>query len=329
MKILNDFIDYESKNNFYETTSLNNLNKFINGTMGSNETRSLIPQFDPIRTKLRNKINEMKKEYGYDLINILVPDKLNKELKYSDEMYNKCRLYNRVDIAKDMKSTEDIEIYMKNKDWFNETQKNILSLSGVDLNLAKDILNSYNFIFTLFPGMKKRIGACFVKDLNKNNTDKNTVTYAQYDSNTTSIELDINTYSDLESFRTSYFNTTIKTDGELGTYHPVNTDYRVVIIHELIHALDYGVLKVHKRNDMNNLVLPSEKIDDILSEKLHLDGVIVSNELSRYALEDKQEQLAEAITEFICSPNPRELSQRFAEEFFKIMYTRGNNYDRY
>lgn len=323
MKILNEFIQEESKVNNYETQSMNNLMKYISGKKGSSELLNNIPISDGRRTELRRKINLMKEKYGYSLINILVPAKEKQELEYADEMYYKCRIKNMKDIAKDFKSTKEIESFMRNTDWFTDTQKNVLSLKGVDLELAKDIVNSYNFIFELFPGMKQRIGACYSINLNK--PDAENKTWADYDPNTTSIELDKESYSNKQKLQTEYYNSTMPNSAPIGTLHPVNTDYRQIFIHELIHAIDYGVLKVFDKN--NEQILPSKYICNILNNKLKLDSIILSNELSYYgATKGEKETLAEAISEFICSSKPRPISIYFAEEFFRILYTRRKYY---
>lgn len=327
-KILSEFIESEKAKDNYESKSLAELNKYINGSKGSKEVLELIPPFHDKRINLRKKIQEMQKELGVEIIGVLVPEKLNKELQYADKMYEKCRLYNREDISKDLISIEEIEIYIKSKDWFTEYQKSKFSLKGIDLELAKDILNTYNFMFVLFPGMKGRLAPCYVENLNKNVKKGERKTYAKYVYPENIIKLDKEFYGDLNKLKTSYFNEIIENEYGI-TESPRNTDFRAIFVHELIHSIDYEVIKVYKGNDINNPVLPSEKIADKLEDELKLTGIKVAKEISRYAIQDKQERLAEAMSEFICSTNPGYLSQKFAEEFFKIMYTRGNLYERY
>jgi SPP1 gp7 family putative phage head morphogenesis protein len=101
-------------------------------------------------------------------------------------------------------------------------------------------------------------------------------------------------------------------DVELG-FHPINTTFRGIIIHEFGHSL-------HSYIELNY----GKKPADIKRDVLKIAGIKkgskeIKEKLSEYATRNPKEFFAEAFTEYLESPNPRKIAKTFGEYIDKIL----------
>ena len=81
-------------------------------------------------------------------------------------------------------------------------------------------------------------------------------------------------------------------------FHPLGTTYKSILTHELGHALSNLLnLKVNAGNEILNYM-----------KELHINGIIIEKELSKYAVNSFDDFISEAFCEYIDSPHPRKIA---------------------
>ncbi|GHV84304.1 hypothetical protein AGMMS50212_16440 [Spirochaetia bacterium] len=100
-------------------------------------------------------------------------------------------------------------------------------------------------------------------------------------------------------------------------FHPVGTDEKSVVTHEVGHAITGKIAK--------SLGLKYKEISDKIQEEvmselgLNNTDTIIIKHLSEYGSVDSLEFIAEAFAEYMHSPSPRAIAQKVGEKLKKLL----------
>ena len=199
-----------------------------------------------------------------------------------------------------MKGTT-LEEIQNNISSFTEFVRKKVDLTGVELNVAQGIEESYYKVVNQYPQLK---GEFFGLGTNENRTN----TYASCYLHNGLINVNTAYYGKLSKIAESY-----DADVKLN-WHPMGTDWKSIITHEIGHAVD-GFLSRKGLAEMvgSNIKNASVKMRKQVLKELKLTKNDISKEVSRYASKDDAEFFAECFAEYIDSLEPRPMAKKFGE----------------
>lgn len=213
-----------------------------------------------------------------------------------------------------------------------------VNIGAMPDELRKQTVDTVKRFVDKYPMAKDAISKINVGDSKKSTLD---LEYDYFKENPTSMafynrkngELCLNpAFYDKKSSRSKEFADVYKGTVERG-FHPQGTDYNSVIVHEMAHAID----NYYSRT--NNTDFSGDTVREVnfymRKEKKDFSAEAQKSGLSTYATVNEKEFFAEAIAEYFCSPNPREIATRVGnvldsrmdnDRHFKRTYK--NLYDR-
>ena len=205
-----------------------------------------------------------------------------------------------------------------------------VNMTGMPYDSAKTVYDSYKTVLNLYPELKGNLsGFSYTKDFSKG-------AYAACTTLTGNIKV-YGYFSDFEKMMQLY------ADDVAEGFHPIGTDYRSIIVHELGHALDgymtknkllgadfnqYGILSYSSSvakdmvlshlgfdrqgiaTELKNQGLKLADRRDILKQR---ERDFIKQHISEYAADNAKEFFAECFAEYVMSDNPREAASFFGE----------------
>lgn len=205
-----------------------------------------------------------------------------------------------------------------------------VNMTGMPYDSAKTVYDSYETVLNLYPELKGNLsGFSYTKDFSKG-------AYAACTTLTGNIKA-YGHFSDFEKMMQVYANDVAE------GFHPIGTDYRSIIVHELGHALDgymtknkllgadfnqYGILSYSSgaakdmvlshlgfdrqeiATELKNQGLKLADRRDILKQR---EKDFIKQHISEYAADNAKEFFAECFAEYVMSDNPREAASFFGE----------------
>nr|DAX90083.1 MAG TPA: minor capsid protein [Caudoviricetes sp.] len=279
------------------------------------------PYFDDMEGE-RSARNEKTGETEYVPADITYKDWKEKYLDNNSELTDKPKKTSKKQkTLDDINSIEEMEEFTKSQNWFYKNDSfnsnELLSYEGMELEAAKSVHKTYEKVFERYPQMKGRLAAFNTHKL------KDPKHFANCNIGTGQGGITFNKiyYGNLEKFKKQVAKLV-----ERG-YFPEGTTWEGITMHEIGHAVDDFLsfnAKVFgeppNKKIASNLV--SSKIRPKIFRKLKLQIGDIAEKLSDYATTDAQETFAEAFSEFMTSPKPRELANEYGktidEMFSKI-----------
>lgn len=205
-----------------------------------------------------------------------------------------------------------------------------IHLTGLSYDSAETVLVGYTSVLKKYPMLKNHISKI---------TFDNAISNAYAGCKALSGEVKVhNIFKNLEEVVKCY------DDDVRQKFHPIGTDYKSIIVHELGHALDgyltkcglcggsvskYGV--VRSASEIQHQVLDRLgwfKEVTRIKDNAHIKGLsyretsdeilkarkeFIKNHISEYAAENEKEFFAECFAEYLMSDNPREAANIFGE----------------
>jgi hypothetical protein len=180
-----------------------------------------------------------------------------------------------------------------------------VKFNGVSDETEKEIFDCVEKVYAKFPRLKGLVREIVVKN------DKESIASFEY-ANNNRIELNGRLYKDITKLKEIYEQGVTK--GE----HPVNTDYRSILTHEIGHAITW---KIARDTGEDHSTLTESLREEVLKETgFTIEDV--ANNLSCYATEDDgseeknvaDEFIAEAFAEYMDSATPRPIAQKTGEK---------------
>jgi len=170
-------------------------------------------------------------------------------------------------------------------------------LRGLEHETKEEILASLNRTFAKLPGMKGAVPAIKV-DYTMDLMD-----YAITSPFDGAIALNGALFKNLANLKKLYAD-------DVGILeHPLGTDYRSIVIHEASHSI---MLKISRKLGLKPEVLCDRIQKDVL-DHFNITQDQVTDELSRYAKKNNSDFVAEGLSEFIDSTNPRRVALKIGE----------------
>lgn len=219
----------------------------------------------------------------------------------------------------DCKTIPEVEDFMKSKEWFIKRELNgkvydsnaSLSLTGVDLEAAKQIFISHQEIFDKYPQLIGKLSSITTGKLGSS-------VYANCSFGLGSGGITVSTtkYNDTVKLAKDY------ADDLKSGYHPKGTDWTAIVTHELGHAIDdylsnyevvFGMKNSYSAKHVSATLRP--KVMKSLGLKVGDTG----KEVSRYATKNAQEWFAEAFAEYIKSNEPRPVAKELGRQLEEIL----------
>lgn len=185
-----------------------------------------------------------------------------------------------------------------------------VNIGAMPDDLRKQTVATVKQFIDKYPMAKEAITRIQVGDIKNADTmdidyfEDNPKTMAFYDRRNGALCLNPSLY-DKKGKRSEQFAEAYQATVDKG-YHPKGTDYNSVIVHEMAHAVDNYYSQTSKANYAfevkREVGYYMSKAKKDFSIQAQIDG------LSEYATVDVAEFFAEAIAEYVCSPNPREIA---------------------
>lgn len=185
-----------------------------------------------------------------------------------------------------------------------------VKLSGVDADLATETAETIKTVVGKYPNCKDAFSAFVASDNEDRIFEKEPKTIAFFEANSKEIRLNPNYYGDKEHLDNVYKKTVEQ------KFHPEGTSYNALVVHEMAHALDtYASTKkgysvsadikktVHAMHHKSGGALTPDKM---------VEG------LSGYATVNHREFFAEAMAEYLTSPNPRPIAKTVGQMFDRM-----------
>lgn len=218
------------------------------------------------------------------------------------------------------KTVADVENLMKNQGWFNVQTINgtvcdtnqTLSLHGCDLDVAKGVYEACDELFTKFPQLKGKLNSISTAPLS-GNTYANCMVGLGHGGVTVNQKY----FSDIAKLTRTY-------DRDLASgFHPLGTDWRGIVTHEMGHAIDdYLTNTLHLAGVQRSGWSYKYVSADMRPKVMRACGLKVSDtfkEVSGYATKDHFEWFAECFAEFVQSPTPRRVATKFGEMLTELL----------
>lgn len=208
----------------------------------------------------------------------------------------------------------EVEKYMREQGWFrvgmtDENQR--VSLSGCDLEAAQEVALAYENVFNRYPAMKGRFDAIVCKQLTPG-------TYAQcYTRGGGKIEINSRYFRDHQLLESHYANDVS------GGFHPANTDWRSIVVHEIGHAVDGTLTNMGLAGPKSRFAYDVKDVSAEMRPKvMRACGLKVSDtykEVSGYATNNNREWFAECFAELLYSPSPRRVAVEMGKQLDEFM----------
>lgn len=183
-----------------------------------------------------------------------------------------------------------------------------INLDGLPVEQAREVGKSVDDFFDKVPEMRGRCGGIRAGTLAKN-------LYAQAEDR--KVTLNFDWYSDREKYAERY-----SADVESG-FHPSGTTERSIIHHELAHVMDQD-LYYKLKGSLSTIVL--DKLVERTGEKPAKIKASVSDyakKTYRNREDPHTEFFAEAMAEYLTSPNPRETAKMVGQIVDEVLRERG------
>lgn len=212
------------------------------------------------------------------------------------------------------KDKNEIVRYLKNECGFEK-----VSLKGIDMDMATDIGNVLGRLFNKYPELKGKVEALNPTTDSDNAYASISTWRNRFTDNWTKMHFDINAnlLGTVEKSTKSYLR-----DLASG-FHPANTTYKDILVHEVGHILD-NIVGGRKYSDDFVTKITQRAFDYIGYEDDELDEGIES--LCKYATTNRKELWAEAFADYYANgSNAHPLSQAIYKEFdkeYQIMKTK-------
>lgn len=208
----------------------------------------------------------------------------------------------------------EVEKWLRGQGWFrvgSTDQNQLVSLSGCDLETAQEVALAYERVFDRYPAMKGRIDAVVCKRLDGG-------TYAQcYTRGGGKVEINSQYFNDHTKLAASY-----ERDVR-GGFHPANTDWRSIVVHEIGHAVDGTLTNMGLAGAKSRYSYDYKDVSAELRPKvMKACGLKVAdtfNEVSGYATKNNREWFAEAFAELLDSPSPRRVAVELGKQLDEFM----------
>lgn len=208
----------------------------------------------------------------------------------------------------------EVEKWLRGQGWFrvgSTDQNQLVSLSGCDLETAQEVALAYERVFDRYPAMKGRIDAVVCKRLDGG-------TYAQcYTRSGGKVEINSQYFNDHTKLAASYARDV------RGGFHPVNTDWRSIVVHEIGHAVDGTLTNMGLAGAKSRYSYDYKDVSAELRPKvMKACGLKVAdtfNEVSGYATKNNREWFAEAFAELLDSPSPRRVAVELGKQLDEFM----------
>ena len=215
---------------------------------------------------------------------------------------------------KQLESRFDANEYFEVGGWLDGES----SLKHLDMESAIDLAESVDRFFEKVPQMKGKLKPFLVSDVPyRDRYEENAEAYATSDNS--HVTFYAKYYNDPETLRKSY-------DKDVATgWAPWGTTYKDIVIHEYAHQIDgyfsskfleQGAGRSEDKPGFSDIVLDRIAGKDAKSS----DKYFLKKSVCRYATTDSKEFFAEAITEYLASPHPRETARKVGaifEEYLK------------
>ena len=212
------------------------------------------------------------------------------------------------------KTVAEVEKYMREQGWFrvgSTDQNKLVSLSGCDLEVAQEVALAYENVFDRYPAMKGKFDAVQCKRLDGG-------TYAQcYTRGGGKVEINSQYFKDRAILEKSYARDV------QGGFHPVNTDWRSIVVHEIGHAVDGTLTNMGLAGAKSRYSYDYKDVSAEMRPKvMKACGLKVSatfNEVSGYATKNNREWFAECFAELLYSPSPRRVAVEMGKQLDEFM----------
>lgn len=218
----------------------------------------------------------------------------------------------------DCKTTQEVEGLLKNQGWFYSEvidgtrydSNSATSLVGCDVESAKEVYKAYDRLYTKYPQLKQKLNGVNCSPLPKH-------TYAQCHVGLGHGGIAINErhYSNHEKLIESY-----ERDLKAG-FHPANTTYSAILTHEVGHAIDDYLTNTLHAAGMSGWK-PKWVSAALRPKVMRACGLKISDiekSVSGYATQNHFEWFAECFAEYMESPNPRPVAQKFGEMLEELL----------
>ena len=212
----------------------------------------------------------------------------------------------------DCKTVQEVEELFKQSNNFNEQTINGklyrsvdgVSLTGCDLESAKEIYKAYDEVFAKYPQLKGKLNAV-------NTAKLSSEIYAECHFGFGHGGIAVNTlhFKNSERLAKSYEN-----DVAHG-FSPKGTTWKSIMTHEIGHAIDDYLTNTMHLNGKNKTVSSAIRSKVLRASKVK----DVSREVSGYATKDAKEFFAECFAEGMHSKTPRKVATEFMKQLDQLM----------
>ena len=231
------------------------------------------------------------------------------------EKRDKIKVENGVE---NCKTTKDVGDLLKSQGWFYSKvidgtlydSNTATSLTGCDVESAKEVYKAYDRLYTKYPQLKQKLNGVNCSPLPKH-------TYAQCHVGLGHGGIAINErhYSNHEKLIESY-----ERDLKAG-FHPANTTYSAILTHEVGHAVDDYLTNTLHAAGMSGWK-PKWVSAALRPKVMRACGLKISDieqSVSDYAMQNHFEWFAECFAEYMESPNPRPVAKKFGEMLEELL----------
>lgn len=194
----------------------------------------------------------------------------------------------------------------------NECGFQTVSLRGFDMDIATDIGNILGRLFNKYPEMKGKVEAFDPKTSSENAYASITTWSNKITGNWSKMHFNVNPklMGSIEQATKSYIR-----DLSSG-FHPANTSYKDILVHEVGHILD-NIVGGQKYSDNFVKDIAQKSFKEMGYENSQQINETVK-ELSKYATQNYKELWAEAFADYYCNgDNANPLSKALYKEFDK------------
>ena len=216
------------------------------------------------------------------------------------------------------KTTKDVEDLLKSQGWFYSKvidgtlydSNTATSLTGCDVESAKEVYKAYDRLYAKYPQLKQKLNGVNCSPLPKH-------TYAQCHVGLGHGGIAINErhYSNHEKLIESY-----ERDLKAG-FHPANTTYSAILTHEVGHAIDDYLTNTLHAAGISGWK-PKWVSAALRPKVMRACGLKISDieqSVSGYAMQNHFEWFAECFAEYMESPNPRPVAKKFGEMLEELL----------
>lgn len=219
----------------------------------------------------------------------------------------------------DCKTVKDVEILIKQQDWFIHDTINgkpyrsddYLSLDGCDLDIAKGIYEVLDDIYTKFPELVGKLAAITTGD-------KDYFIYAECTRGfgCGGVSLNKKHFGNVENLTKKYARDLA------GGFHPAGTDWKAIVYHEFGHAIDDHLTVICHASGFKNDGFPKGVSNELRPKVMKACGMKVyqaRTEVSEYATKNSHEWFAECFAEGMNSATPRKVATECMKQVTEII----------